>query len=123
MIMLALYVLSWNTIPLTINQDGPGRGLIHVPLGQRVAGMVKSPGIPLLTYCRAGHECNQTRFRSICTYGQSEKVGQSCLQSSKGKVESSTHVTLYIVHEKGESVPTLVGQAVWYMSPRDGLIR
>ena len=121
--MHALYVPPCNIIPLTISYDGPGRGLTHVPLDHRVAGMVKSPGFPSLVYCKRAHKRYRTRFRSMCTYGQSEKVGKSCLQSSKGKVESAAHVALYVVYEEGKSVPTLVIQAVWYMSPRDCLIR
>ena len=32
------------------NYEGPGRGSTHVPFGQRVAAMVKSPDCPALVY-------------------------------------------------------------------------
>lgn len=58
----------------------------------------------------------------MLTYSQSEKVRQSCLQAGKGKIESAPHVTLHVVYEKGKPVPTLAGQAVWYINPRNRLI-
>lgn len=48
--MHALVVFLW-----TIIQDGPERGLAHVPLGHSVAGMVKSPGVPSLAYYNIAH--------------------------------------------------------------------
>lgn len=76
-----------------------GGGLTNVPLGHRVAGTVKSSGLSLLAYYRTENNRIRTRLGSRCTYRQSEKVGQSFLQSSKGKALSNLGYTSCLVYQ------------------------
>jgi hypothetical protein len=55
------------------NHDGPGSGLTHVPFGHRIAGMVKSPGVPLLTYYITIHKRHHIKIESMCALTASLK--------------------------------------------------